>query len=113
VSGKVDCVAALLREERVARGFLAGAAPPLGALSISCAFAALSATLLSAGFFVARLRAGFAGASASSNVVCGAGASAIRLVELSLLAAGFVRGARLRAVLTAPSSGACSVRSVS
>jgi hypothetical protein len=105
-------VTALLREERVARGFLAGA-DPFVALSASCA---LGAAPLSAVFLVARLRAGFAGVSASIIVVGGAGASAIRLVALSLLAAlaeGFARGARLRVVLTAPSSGACSVRSVS
>jgi hypothetical protein len=112
-------VTALLREARVARGFLAGAVAPLGALSAFCAFVTLSATPLSAVFFVARLRAGFAGVSASITAACGADASAIsavsaiRLVALSLLAAGFARGARLRAVLTAPSSGACSVRSVS
>jgi hypothetical protein len=105
-------VAALLRGERVARGFLAGA-DPFVALSAFCAFAALSATLLSVDFFVARLRAGFAGVSASITAVCGAGASAIRLVAFSLLTAGFARGARLRAVLTAPSSGVCAVRSVS
>jgi hypothetical protein len=106
-------VTALLREERVARGFLAGAVAPLGALSASCAFVALSAAPLSAVFLVARLRTGFAGVSASSTAVCGAGASAIRLVAFSLLTAGFARGARLRVVLTAPSSGVCSVRSVS
>jgi hypothetical protein len=106
-------VAALLRGERVARGFLAGAVAPLDALSASCAFVALSATPLSVDFFVARLRAGFAGVSASITAVCGAGASAVRLVARSLLTAGFARGARLRVVLTAPSSGVCSVRSVS
>jgi hypothetical protein len=106
-------VAALLRGERIERGFLAGVAPALGALSGSCAFAALSATLLAVDFFVARLRAGFAGVSASITVVCDAGASAIRLVAFSLLTAGFARDARLRVVLTAPSSGVCSVRSVS
>ena len=104
---------ALLRGERVARGFLTGVVAPLDALSASCAFAALSATLLSVDFFVARLRAGFAGVPASITAVCSPGASAMRLVALSLLAAVFARGARLRVVLTAPSSGACSVRSVS
>jgi hypothetical protein len=105
-------VTALPRGERVARGFLAGA-DPFVALSVSCAFAALSVTPTSAGFFVARLRDGFAGGSVSTTAICGADASATRLVAFSLLAAGFARGARLRVVLTAPSSGACSVRSVS
>jgi hypothetical protein len=104
---------ALLRGECVARGFLVGAVTPLGARSASCAFAAPVAAPLSAVFFVARLRDGFAGAVASITAVCGADASATRLVALSLLAADFARGARLRVVLTAPSSGACSVRSVS
>jgi hypothetical protein len=112
----VGCVTALAREERVARGFLAGAAP-LGAVSVSCAFAALSTTLfaalLSAVFFVARLRTGFADVWASITAVCDAGVSAIGLAALSLLVAGFARGARLRVVLTAPSSGACAVCSVS
>jgi hypothetical protein len=103
----------LLREERVARGFLAGEVAPLGALSASCAFVTPSATPLSAVFFVARLRAGLVDVSASITAVGGAGASAMRFVALSLLAAGFARGARLRVVLTVPSSGACSVRSVS
>jgi hypothetical protein len=110
-------VTALLRGERVARGFLAGVAP-LGAFSASCAFAALSVAPLSvaplsAVFFVARLRTGFAGVSAPITAVCDVGVSAARLVALSLLAAGFARGARLRVVLTDPSSGVCSVRSVS
>jgi hypothetical protein len=107
----VGWVTAFAREDRVARGFLAGAR------SASCAFAALSTTLfaapLSAVFFVARLRAGFAGAPASITAVCDTGVSATRLCALSLLVAGFARGARLRVVLTAPSSGACAVRSVS
>jgi hypothetical protein len=108
----------------VARGFLAGALAgatlPFDALSCPCVSAWSAGA--AAAFFdrEARLRAGFAGAAALSMGCCSgraaAGAMAL-VVALSLLAglalAGLARGARLRAVFTAPSWGVWSAFSVS